>query len=851
VTPRRDAGCAGAADPRSAALARLRERLPERFRLDLDADADPIARWPAGRSTAVVFLVVADGSLERRLVDSWIRRHRPPTVPSESVRVIPIPDPSDRRIRAVDPRLVAQLSAPDRAADADAVLFVPLRVAWLPPERGGERTARLKDLVTFGDPRTPGKLRQRLIALRDRPRARVIAGESASLARLRADFERHAAMGPGGPPSAAAFAAFVARRAGLALEQAETRLLGARYEVPRLVIDDILSRADFRAGLLELSVTTGRPVAELSHEAAEALTEMAAGHSKYMIDLSADFARWIYTQAYEETIHYDRERFEEISVLMQRYPVVFLPSHKSYLDPVVMRWMLHQEGLPPNHTAAGQNMNFWPIGPIYRRAGAFFIRRSFRDDAVYKFVIRQYVGYLVEKRFHLEWYLEGGRSRSGKLLPPKLGLLTYVVDAYEQGRAHDIVFQPVAIAYDQLSEVESYAAEAHGGAKRSEGFRFLLDYLRKLRRRYGQVAVNFGEPLSLRDALGPPDAERVRATTAVDDDTVPRDLQKLAFEVAVRINRVTPVTATSLVTMAMLGTGARALTVDEITEQVASFVAFVDARDLPTTPGLSLDTADAVHHVLDALVRHKVVTAFAEGPEPVYQIGPSQQLAAAYYRNTIAHHFLVAAIAELALLKVADVAAAQEDGGPEPARPLDGVFWDEVMELRDLLKFEFFFSDKEAFRDEVAAEVERHDPVWEKRLARGAAEIHHTVSQFQPFTAHLVLRPFLDAYRVIADSLVGAGDRPAADDRHLLGDVLGLGKQYALRGLVASAESASRVLFESGLRLAHSRQLVDEPAEPGERAERRAAFARTVADALRRVRSIEALAASRQAGLIG
>ncbi len=408
--------------PGPEARARLRERLPERLRLDLDSDADATARWPADHDGPVVFLVVADGSLEHRLVERWIRRHRPAGTPDGAVTTIAIPDPHGRRREALDARLVAWLAQdPAGTAGHADTLFVPLRVVWLPPERDGERTARLRDVVTLGDPRTPGALRQRLIATRERERARIISGEPATAARLREDFARHSAVEPAGAGTAADLAAFVARRAGLALEQAEWRMLGARYKVPSHVVDDIQSRADFRQGLDELAARLGRPVADLRDEAGEVLEEMAAGHSRYMIDLSADFARWMYTQAYEETIHYDRQRFEEIQVLVQRYPVVFLPSHKSYLDPVVMRWIFHQQGLPPNHTAAGRNMNFWPIGPLYRRAGAFFIRRSFKDDPVYKFVVREYVGYLIEKRFHLEWYLEGGRSRSGKLLAPKLG----------------------------------------------------------------------------------------------------------------------------------------------------------------------------------------------------------------------------------------------------------------------------------------------------------------------------------------------------------------------------------------------------------------------------------------------
>src|SRR5262249_57533399 len=116
------------------------------------------------------------------------------------------------------------------------------------------------------------------------------------------------------------------------------------------------------------------------------------------------------------------------------------------------------------------NMKFFAMGPLMRRGGVFFIRRSFKDNDVYKFVLRQYIDYLIEKRFPLEWYIEGGRSRSGKLLPPRFGLLAYVVDAYRRGKSDDVLLVPVSIAYDQIQDVAGYAAEERRVAQHDESF---------------------------------------------------------------------------------------------------------------------------------------------------------------------------------------------------------------------------------------------------------------------------------------------------------------------------------------------------------------------------------------------
>src|SRR6266849_5463778 len=170
-----------------------------------------------------------------------------------------------------------------------------------------------------------------------------------------------------------------------------------------------------------------------------------------------------------------------------------------------MHCMLHDTGMPPSNASRGIYMNFFSLGPVFRRTGVFFIRRSFKDNPVYKFVLRQYIDYLIEKRFSLEWYIEGGRSRSGKLLPPRFGLLANVVDAYRRGRSDDVFLIPVSIAYDQIQDVGDYVAEQRGAAKQSESFGWFLGVVRRLRRRYGNIHIRFGEPVSLAQTLGPAD----------------------------------------------------------------------------------------------------------------------------------------------------------------------------------------------------------------------------------------------------------------------------------------------------------------------------------------------------------
>jgi glycerol-3-phosphate O-acyltransferase len=500
----------------------------------------------------------------------------------------------------------------------------------------------------------------------------------------------------------------------------------------------------------------------------------------------------------------------------------------------VLQYILHENGHPPNHTAGGINMNFFPMGPLVRRSGVFFIRRTFKDNEVYKFVLRHYIDYLIEKRFPLEWYIEGGRSRSGKLLPPRFGLLAYVVDAYRRGKSEDVALIPVSIAYDQISDVQDYAREAQGGAKQAESLGWLVGWIRRLRRRYGAIHIDFGEPLSLAKALGPPEP-------GAEPETDERNLalQKLAFEVCVRINAVTPITPISLVTLALLGAGSRAQTAEEVVTRLSNLLYDVERRDLPNTGLAELETPEGVARVLEALAENEVVDRFAEGHEPVYRIGVGRELAAAYYRNSVIHFFVAPAIVELALLQ-----AAETKEGDDPV----AAFWRGAMQLRDLLKFEFFFPEKDVFRGELRRELAERDADWESVLADSPEGALALVRRSRPFSAHRVLRPFLEAYRVVADHLASHAPEDPIDEARFLQACLGLGRQYNLQGRVHSTASVSKVLFQTAFKLADNRGLVR--ADEREIAEWRRVFAVEIRTALRHIDAIDALARSRRAGLI-
>jgi glycerol-3-phosphate O-acyltransferase len=767
--------------------------------------------WQSPPAHRLVFLADARTTLERRTIDDWLARTRPRERTPDH-EIVSLGFDAGRAA----PTAISRIEG--IVAGGEPVYFVPLRVLWLP--RPGRRTigARLRELV-LGDPHAPGPLRQRLIARRDPSRSRAIAAEGATLGALQQRHSRTVEPGAQEPPGQ--FAGFITRQALLALERAERQLRGARYKMPRLVEEEILARPAFGQALAEVARNEGRSLENVEKDARECLREMAPVHSALAVDLMAEFGRYLYTRGFDPRVEMLPADLERVRELARTRPVVYLMTHKSHLDGFLLYTLFYDLDLPPVHTFGGINMSFLGLGTLGRRSGAIFIRRSFKDDAVYKLVLRQYIDYLAEKRFPLLWALEGTRSRTGKLMPPRYGLLSYVVDSYARSATTDLVLMPVSIVYDQVPEVSDYVAEAKGIAKKPESASWFMKYISGLNNPFGRIHVRFGQGVALPEALGGQPAGH-----GVDKLV----LQKLAFQLAVDANSVTPVTASAFVTFVLLAHGHRALTFRELVRELRALLGFVRLLDLPTTTDIDTASQEVMDRVLSQLVHTGILAVYEEGLEPVYAVPPDAGMAAAYYRNTFVHFLVPSAITELALLAVADAP------GSAPLETLRS----HALRLRDLLKFEFFFEEKDRFLSDIERELELRRPGWRFELCAGAAAVRNLVLELDPLLAPGALRPFIESYWVAADTLLLQEATEPVVAKTFVRQCVALARQRVLQRRVTSIESASGAYFESALQLAANRQLLDGEAAGLQR--QREAFASEMAALVGQVDRLAGLA---------
>jgi glycerol-3-phosphate O-acyltransferase len=708
----------------------------------------------------------------------------------------------------------------DSGADA---LVIPVRVVWLPRERDGERRVRWSDLALLANPRRPGPRRQQHIASREPDRFQIVVGESALLSALRT--RQQAETGASADPEA--LARYVRRAAVVALERAERRVIGDRYKVPRLVAEQIADGAAFRAELCALALRLGLPEPEVRAQASAALAELVAVQSQTAIDLWSGIMRPLHAGTW--TVEADETGLARLREMNKRHALIFLPSHRSYADSLVLAGVLARHDFPGNHIVGGNNLNIWPVGALARRAGVVFIRRSFGHDEIYKTVVQEYFGYLLSKRFNLEWYFEGGRSRTGKLRAPRYGLLRYVAAALRSGRAEDVYLVPVSITYDRLAEVSEMAAEQAGAAKKKEGLTWLARYARSQRHSAGVAQVRFGPAFLMRERLAGADASEREQRHA---------LQKIAFEVAVGINRAAPVTANALVTLTLLGVRDQALTLAQVRQVLEPILRYIEIREIPARGITGLRDAAGISAVLSELHRSGVVSSYAGGEEPVYAIEPGQHMVAAFYRNNAIHWFVSRAIVELAMLHAADAGAGTPlDKGRAEAR-----------RLRDQLKFEFFFPERDTFEAELTGEMRLIAPDWDAH-AGSAEQVRELLTRSGFLMAHRVLRSFVDAQLVVAERLAARDASDSVEPDGLLDECEAVGRQMLLQGRLHGPESLSRELFRTALQLAENRDLLAPGSE--DLAARREQSASYVRDLVARIRTAESLDTSLRAGVSG
>ena len=505
-------------------------------------------------------------------------------------------------------------------------------------------------------------------------------------------------------------------------------------------------------------------------------------------------------------IEYDDADIDRLREHSAKGAVVLLPSHKSHIDYLVLSYVFMQENLSLPLIAAGDNLSFFPLGLVFRRGGAFFIRRTFKGDRLYAAVVDAYIRRLIRDGYELEFFLEGGRSRNGKLLTPKFGLLNMVVDAALGVPHRKVYFAPVSIGYERVIETSAYQRELTGGDKSKEDAAGLLKTTDVLQHRYGRINIQIGSMLTLDEIRDELDLPNKGALTPAKRRAV---VTRLGNRVMDEINRVTAVTPGALTAMALLSLTKRGVSHEDLVERCRRLLTVLhqaDARVTPTTQTASGSLRpEAIREALQMFMGAGFVEAHAPadteasklrvrrgkisaGPGAMYTIPNEQRLQLDTTKNIIVHFFVERALVAIAMMV-------------PPGPPVDrNTVKDRVLKLSRLFKFEFRFHADATFDEIFEATVTqmREDNEIEAAgddLAPGVGRAGWTGREWLE-TYVSILRNFVEAYRIAARGLTALVKGPLAE-KDLVKKAIAVGNRMFLAGEIERQESVSKPIIQN------------------------------------------------------
>lgn len=366
----------------------------------------------------------------------------------------------------------------------------------------------------------------------------------------------------------------------------------------------------------------------------EIMDEVAADFSYSLVKKGDRILGWLWNRLYQGLNINNASTVRRLA--QDGHEIVYVPCHRSHMDYLLLSYVLYNEGLVPPHIAAGINLNFFPAGPIFRRGGAFFIRRTFKGNMLYSTIFREYLAELFSKGYSVEYFSEGGRSRTGRLLTAKTGMLAMTIQAMLRGLNRPVTLVPVYIGYEHVMEVSTYAKELRGKQKEKENAGLVLRTIRKLRN-FGKGYVNFGEPIPLNQYLNehvPTWTQDIDPMGANKPQWMNPVVNQLATKMMTHINNAAATNALTLCATALLASRQRALSRDTLINQIDCYLDLLRNVPYSSTSTVPKDSAENLVNHAESLDKF-IVESDTMGD--IISLDRKQSILMTYYRNNIIH----------------------------------------------------------------------------------------------------------------------------------------------------------------------------------------------------------------------
>ncbi|MFH0731218.1 MAG: 1-acyl-sn-glycerol-3-phosphate acyltransferase [Pseudomonadota bacterium] len=530
------------------------------------------------------------------------------------------------------------------------------------------------------------------------------------------------------------------------------------------------------------------PIQKVYKEAGEYLDEIAAKYNSSIIDIGAFIVRQ-FVRIMFDGISINNDMLNSIKSSARKGPLILVPCHKSHIDYLILSYIFYLNNMPAPHVVAGKNLFFWPLGPLFRAGGAFSIRRSFKGAALYSKVFAEYIHKLLEEGFNIELFIEGGRSRTGKLIMPQLGFLSILLSAYKNNACEDMNFVPIFVGYDRVPEEKSYLHELEGGKKEPESLRQVLRARRVLKKKYGRIYVRMTEPISLKSLL---EQENIRLPDASQKEfnTLCRGIGQ---RIITAIDQATVVTPHALVASAALHFTESGFTQNRLMSNIETFMTHLSSQRAAIADTLLLDHQQAVTHAFDIYLQRKFIERLTpekevSDSEPLYQVSVGKRHNLEYYKNNCISFFIPAAFTSLLIL--------EKDAFQFSAADLRNSY----IALQELFKNEFTFdpdqSPERFVRKTLKAFIDDAILMPHPTLP----ETHNLTSAgFRKLRLFArLLKPYLESYWVVL-TFLKASPRNDSVSKDRTKKILTFGERMYKAKEIERKEALSKIYFQNAL----------------------------------------------------
>ncbi len=636
------------------------------------------------------------------------------------------------------------------------------------------------------------------------------------------------------------------------VEQDRHVILGPQSEPPATLWKSVSQQPALLDVVRTVAAADGVSEEDVLARSRRQFDEIAAEPSLLAMKVLSSILSLLWYRIYDG-FEVDEPGLERVREAARDSAIVLIPSHKSHIDYLIISYLFYHYGLMIPMVAAGVNLNFWPLGPLFRRAGAFFIRRSFKGDPLYPVVFREYLTKIMEEGYPIEFFIEGTRSRTGKLIKPKYGMLEMIVRSFASGRLDSIKLVPISVGYEKIIEEGAYQSELLGGEKEKESLGGLLKTPKFLTSKYGRLYIEFDEPIDLGEYLTKYELDHISpAESGEHDDAMEALVVRLGHRIIYDINRVTTVTPTALCAMVFLTNEARGIDRYRFLGEVGFLLRFLteDQRDVRLSRTLRdaletragsiqrLETADArrkenadvshsternfaIESVMGNAVSHVVDEAlelFIESDqvkvrdtdgERFYTVPEGERHKLSYYRNTIVHHFVPEALLASAIARFRSKRIQLSE------------LMRETLFLSKLFKYEWIYEERAEFRNVFMRTLRYFETSgWvelQGETVRPVDDTEGPVGQVVRVTDPLPVElqffrrqvlSFIEAYTIVAGAVHALAQNEVEEGELLKSILKGARLDYAGGGILFW-ESLSKPTYTNALRLLDDWNVVD------------------------------------------